>query len=206
MINRTRPPERFLATILFIDIVGSTDVAARLGDREWRKVIGAYYEAVRRELKQFGGREVDTAGDGFFASFEQPAQAVLAADAMLADVSRLGLGLRAGVHTGECEMIGRKVGGIAVHIAARVMAAAGPGEVLVSNTVRELVSGSRLDFADRGTHELKGVPGEWHLFALVRQRSDEAISDGATVGAPDTDGPRARSRRLVAAVGALVIA
>ena len=198
MINRSRQPERFLATILFIDIVGSTDLAARLGDREWRRVLGAYYDAVRRQLKQFGGREVDTSGDGFFASFEHPAQAVRAADAILADVSRLSLGLRAGIHTGECEMIGRKVGGIAVHIAARVMAAADSGEVLVSNTVRELVSGSGLEFGDRGTHELKGVPGEWHLYALVRQQPDAAPADGGSaVPATEPGASRGRSRRGV---------
>ncbi len=206
MINRSRQPERFLATILFIDIVGSTDLAARLGDREWRRVLGAYYDAVRRQLKQFGGREVDTSGDGFFASFEHPAQAVRAADAILADVSRLSLGLRAGIHTGECEMIGRKVGGIAVHIAARVMAAADSGEVLVSNTVRELVSGSGLEFGDRGTHELKGVPGEWHLYALVRQQPDAAPADGGSaVPAAEAGASRGRSRRGVL-VGALAIA
>jgi len=176
MMSRGRQPERFLATILFTDIVGSTDVAARVGDREWRRLIAAHQKAVRAQLKRYGGREIDTAGDGFLASFEQPAQAVRAADAIVAETSALGLELRAGVHTGECEMIGRKVGGIAVHIAARVMATAGAGEVLVSSTVRDLVSGSGLAFEDRGTHELKGVPDQWHLYSLVRQQPDAAVA------------------------------
>ncbi len=181
MMNRGRQPERFLATILFTDIVGSTDVAARLGDRGWRKVVAAHHDVVRRQLKRFGGREIDTSGDGFFASFDQPAQAVRAADSILSEVSGLGLQLRAGVHTGECEMIGRKVGGIAVHIAARVMSAAGAGEVLVSSTVRDLVSGSGLTFIDRGAHELKGVPDEWHLYALERQQPD-SVASGESAG------------------------
>ncbi|MEO6351195.1 MAG: adenylate/guanylate cyclase domain-containing protein [Candidatus Limnocylindrales bacterium] len=177
MINRGRQPERFLATILFTDIVGSTDFAVKLGDRYWRKLIGAHHAAVRRELRRFGGRELDTAGDGFFCQFDQPAQGVRAADAILNAVAALGLGLRAGVHTGECERVGEKVGGVAVHIAARVMADAATGEVLVSSTVRELVAGSGLDFDDRGTRELKGVPGEWHLFAL-RRIDPVPIADG----------------------------
>jgi TolB-like protein len=167
-----------LATILFTDIVGSTDLAASLGDRAWRQLVAAHHAAVRRELRQFGGREVDTAGDGFFATFGQPAQAVRAADGIVTAVAKLGVSVRAGLHTGEAEAAGQKIGGIAVHIASRVMSAAGPGEVLVSGTLRELVAGSGLDFGDRGLHDLKGVPGEWHLWALVR---DATTADQAAI-------------------------
>ena len=180
MMNRGRR-DRLLATILFTDIVGSTEIAARIGDREWRRLVAAHHAAVRGQLRRFGGREVDTAGDGFFASFDQPAQAVRAADAILTQVRSLGLSLRAGVHTGETEVIGRKIGGIAVHIAARVVAAAAAGEVLVSSTVRDLVSGSGLEFTDAGNHELKGVPGEWHLFALVRTDTTDSTGDSAAL-------------------------
>ena len=165
-MNRGRQPERFLATILFTDIVGSTDLAAKVGDREWRRLLAAHHAAIRTQLKKFGGREVDTAGDGFLCRFDQPAQAVRAADAILRDLARLGLHLRAGIHTGECELIGGKIGGIAVHIAARIMAEAGPGEVVVSRTVRDLVAGSDRHLEDRGTHQLKGVAGDWQLFAV----------------------------------------
>ncbi len=167
-----RLPERLLATILFTDIVGSTDLAVRLGDESWQRLVAAHHAAVRRELRRFGGRELDTAGDGFFASFDQPAQAVRAADAIVAAVSELDVSIRAGVHAGEAEAAAGKIGGIAVHIANRVMSAAGPGEVLVSGTLRDLVAGSGLDFRDRGLHELKGIPGEWRLWALVREGTD----------------------------------
>ncbi len=161
-----------MATILFTDIVGSTELAASLGDQAWRRLVAAHHAAVRSELRRFDGREVDTAGDGFFASFGQPAQAVRAADGIVAAVAKLGVSIRAGVHTGEAEAAGLKIAGIAVHIASRVMSAAGPGEVLVSGTLRELVAGSGLDFSDRGLHELKGVPGEWPLWALVRDATE----------------------------------
>ena len=167
---RSRRAERVVATILFTDIVGSTDLAVRLGDREWRRLLAAHHAAVRGELQRFGGREVDTAGDGFFATFDQPAQAVRAAEAIVAAVAALGVSIRAGLHTGETEAGGEKVGGIAVHIASRVMSAAGPGEVLVSGTLRDLVSGSGLEFHDRGIHALKDVPGDWHLWALAGER------------------------------------
>jgi adenylate cyclase len=167
-----RSPKRFLATILFTDIVGSTDLAAKLGDRPWQQLVAAHHSAVRRELQRFGGREVDTAGDGFFATFDQPAQAVRAADAIVAAVANVGVSIRAGLHAGEAEAADKKVGGIAVHIANRVMSAAEPGEVLVSGTLRDLVAGSGLEFSDRGLQELKGVPGEWHLWALVREVPD----------------------------------
>ncbi len=182
MFRSRRSPERFFATILFTDVVGSTDLAVRLGDREWRRLLAAHHAAVRGELHRFRGREVDTAGDGFFASFEQPAQAVRAADAIVAAVTQLGISIRVGLHAGEAEAADRKIGGIAVHIANRVMATAGPGEVLVSGTLRDLVAGSGLEFSDRGLHELKGVPGEWRLWALVREVT-EAGHDAITVPA-----------------------
>jgi class 3 adenylate cyclase len=160
--------DRVLATVLFTDIAGSTERAAALGDRRWRDVLGGYYGTARRELARFRGREVDTAGDGFFAAFDGPARAVRCAEAISAGVRSLGIEVRAGLHTGECEMIGDKVGGIAVHIGARVASLARPGEVLVSNTVKDLVAGSGLTFAERGVHALKGVPGEWPLFAVTR--------------------------------------
>jgi TolB-like protein len=163
-----RSPGRLLATILFTDIVGATDLAVKLGDESWQRLVAAHHAAIRRELRRFRGRELDTAGDGFFAAFDQPAQAVLAADAIVAAVAELGVSIRAGLHAGEAEAADGKISGIAVHIASRVMSAANPGEVLVSGTLRDLVAGSRLEFRDRGLHVLKGVPGEWHLWALVR--------------------------------------
>jgi TolB-like protein/class 3 adenylate cyclase len=172
-----RSPERLLATILFTDIVESTDLAVRLGDEAWHRLVEAHHAAVRRELRRFRGRELDTAGDGFFAAFDQPAQAVRAADAIVAAVSELGVSIRAGLHVGEAEAANRKIGGIAVHIANRVMSAAEPGEVLVSGTLRDLVAGSGLEFRDRGLKELKGIPGEWHLWALVSETID-ASQDG----------------------------
>jgi TolB-like protein len=158
-----------LATILFTDIVGSTDQTVRLGDRAWQRLVAAHHRAVRRELHRYRGRELDTAGDGFFATFDQPAQAVRAAEAMVASVAKLGLSIRAGLHTGEAETADQKIAGIAVHVANRVMSAAGPGEVLVSGTLRDLVAGSGLEFEDRGLQQLKGIPGEWHLWALLRE-------------------------------------
>jgi class 3 adenylate cyclase len=172
-LTGTRPEadiDRVLATVLFTDIVGSTERAAALGDRRWRDLLAGYYATARRELARFRGREVDTAGDGFFAAFDGPARAIRCAQAISAGVRPLGIEVRAGLHTGECEMIGVKVGGIAVHIGARVAALARPGEVLVSNTVKDLVAGSGLCFEERGIHTLKGVPGEWRLYALGAAR------------------------------------
>lgn len=142
-------------------------MAVRLGDRAWLRLLAAHHTAVRSELRRFRGRELDTTGDGFFATFDQPAQAVRAAEAIVAAVAKLGISIRAGLHAGEAEAADQKIGGIAVHVASRVMSAAGPGEVLVSSTLRDLVAGSGLDFSDRGLHTLKGVPDEWHLWALV---------------------------------------
>jgi class 3 adenylate cyclase len=160
--------DRVLATVLFTDIVGSTERAAAIGDRRWHELLGGYYGTARRELARFRGREIDTAGDGFFAAFDGPARAIRCAEAISAGVRPLGIEIRAGLHTGECEVIGDKVGGIAVHIGARVATLARPGEVLVSNTVKDLVAGSGLAFEERGAHTLKGVPGEWRLYAVTR--------------------------------------
>ncbi len=165
-VRRGPEPDRVLATVLFTDIVDSTRRAAELGDRRWRDVLEGHHTIVRDELGRLRGREIDTAGDGFLAAFDGPARAVRAACAVTAGVRRLGLEVRAGVHTGECEVMGSKLGGIAVHIGARVAALAGAGEVLVSSTVKDLVADSGLRFADRGLHALKGIPGEWHLFAV----------------------------------------
>jgi class 3 adenylate cyclase len=159
--------ERVLATILFTDIVGSTETAARVGDRAWRDLLGRHHATVRRELARFDGHELDTAGDGFFASFDGPARAVRAAAAIRDAVRQLGIEVRAGIHTGECEVHDGKVTGIAVSIGARISSLAAPGEVLVSGTVKDLVAGSDLRFEDRGSHVLKGVPGEWSVHAVA---------------------------------------
>jgi class 3 adenylate cyclase/esterase/lipase len=161
-------PDRVLATVLFTDIVGSSEHATALGDREWRKTLEQHHELVRRQLVRFRGREVDTAGDGFFASFDGPARAIRCACAISESVRDLGLDVRAGLHTGECEVVDGKVAGIAVHTGARVASQAQPGEVLVSSTVKDLVAGSEIQFADRGVAALKGIPGEWRLFAVER--------------------------------------
>jgi class 3 adenylate cyclase len=159
-------PDRMLATVLFTDLVGSTEQAVELGDRRWRDLLEQHHAAVRRELVRFDGREVDTAGDGFFATFDGPARGIRCARAIVDSVRPLGLDVRAGLHTGEVELADGKVAGIAVNIGARVAGTAGGGEVLVSGTVRDLVAGSGLEFDDRGTAELKGVPGEWRLYAV----------------------------------------
>jgi class 3 adenylate cyclase/pimeloyl-ACP methyl ester carboxylesterase len=169
---RARPTEEFdrvLATVLFTDIVGSTSKAAEIGDGRWREMLLDYYAMIRSELERFRGREVRTTGDGFFASFDGPARAIACAQSIVVGGKALGLELRTGLHTGECEVLGDDVGGIAVHTGARIMALAEPGEVLVSSTVKDLVAGSRIGFVDRETHSLKGVPGEWRLFAVVDQ-------------------------------------
>ena len=158
--------ERVLATVLFTDIVGATQQAAELGDARWRRLLSDHHALVRRHLSRFRGRELDTAGDGFFASFDGPARAIRCACAITESVQELGLEVRAGLHTGECELIEGKVGGIAVHIGARVAAEARPGEVVVSSTVKDLVAGSNIEFVARGPAELKGIPGAWQLFAI----------------------------------------
>ena len=155
-----------LATVLFTDIVDSTAKLAEMGDRRWREVVQQHHAVVRRQLVRFSGREVDTAGDGFFAAFDGPARAIRCACAIRDAVRQLGLTVRAGLHTGECQVLDGKVGGIAVHIGARVAGQAEPGEVLVSSTVKDLIAGSGIRFQDRGSHPLKGVPGEWRLYAV----------------------------------------
>jgi class 3 adenylate cyclase len=159
-------PDSVLTTILLTDIVGSTRRAAAVGDRAWRDLLARHHAAVRRELARFRGRELDTAGDGFFASFDGPARAIRCAQAIVTGVGELGLDLRAGVHTGECELHDGKLAGIAVSVGARVAGEAGPGQVVVSGTVRDLVSGSGIEFEDLGTRPLKGVPGDWRLYAV----------------------------------------
>ena len=158
-------PDRVLATVLFTDIVGSTERAAELGDRRWRQLLESHNAIVRHELNRFRGIEVSTAGDGFFATFDGPARAIRCAQAITEGARRLDLEVRAGVHTGEVERIGDDVAGITVHIGARIGTLAGPGEVLVSGTVRDLVAGSGLSFEDRGQQSLRGVPGEWRVLS-----------------------------------------
>ena len=168
--DRDTEPDRVLATVLFTDIVASSEHAARLGDRGWRDLLQQHHELVRRELLRYRGVEVDTAGDGFFASFDGPARAIRCAGSITDSVQTLGLAVRAGLHTGECEVVDGKVTGIAVHTGARVASQAQPGEVLVSSTVKDLVAGSGIEFEDRGTAELQGIPGNWRLFAVAKSR------------------------------------
>jgi len=163
--RRVPEPDRVLTTMLFIDIVGSTDEAAQLGDHKWRDLLERYYAVARRQIARFNGREIGTAGDGMFASFDGPARAVRSALAIRDAVGAMSLRVRAGVHTGECEIMGDNLGGIAVHIGARVCEAAAPDEVLVSSTVKDLVAGAGLHFVDRGAHALKGVPESWNVKA-----------------------------------------
>ena len=159
-------PDRVLATVLFTDIVDSTNQVSELGDRRWKELLERYYTLSRTELDRFRGREVKTTSDGFLATFDGPARAIRCACAIGDDARQLGLSVRAGLHTGECEMMGEDVGGIAVHIGARVAAEAGAGEVLVSSTVKDLVAGSGIEFEDRGPRRLKGVRDQWRLFAV----------------------------------------
>jgi class 3 adenylate cyclase len=165
--RRGPEPDRVLATVLFTDIVGSTEKASEIGDRRWRELLEQHHGLVRGELARYHGRELDTAGDGFFATFDGPARAIRAAQAIAGGVRQLGIDIRSGVHTGECELHEGKIAGIAVSAGARVASAAGAGEVLVSSTVKDLVAGSGIEFEDRGTHDLKGVPGEWRLYLVV---------------------------------------
>jgi len=160
-------PDRVLATVLFTDLVSSTEHTASLGDQGWRDLLGKHHQAVRRELGLYGGVEIDTAGDGFFCRFDGPARAIVCAQRIVDGARELELDVRAGVHTGECEIVGAKIAGIAVATGARISALANPGEVLVSRTVRDLVAGSGIEFVDRGEHALKGVPGTWQLFSVT---------------------------------------
>ena len=160
-------PERVLSTVLFTDIVGSSERATSLGDRAWRELLEKHHALVRSQLVRFRGREMDTAGDGFFASFDGPARAIRCARAIVEGVRELQIEVRAGLHTGECELVDGKVAGIAVHTGARIASLAAPGEVLVSSTVKDLVAGSGMAFQERGLEDLKGIPGEWRLYAVA---------------------------------------
>jgi pimeloyl-ACP methyl ester carboxylesterase/class 3 adenylate cyclase len=165
--QRVRRSDRVLATVLFTDIVGSTDRASEMGDRRWRDLLGEHDRLSRLELERHGGRLVKTTGDGVLATFDGPARGIHSACAIRDSVRELGIDVRAGLHTGECEVIGDDIGGVAVHIAARVSAKAGAGEVLVSRTVKDLIAGSGVVLADGGVHHLKGVPEEWNLYSVV---------------------------------------
>ena len=160
-------PDRVLATVMFTDIVDSTVQLAERGDRGYRLLLEQFYSIARRELARHRGNEIDTAGDGFFATFDGPARAIHCACATRDAVASLGISIRAGLHTGECELLDDKVTGLAVHLGARVCGAASANQVLVSSTVKDLVAGSELSFTDRGSHELKGIPGEWQLYAVA---------------------------------------
>ena len=187
-----RRSERFLTTVLFTDIVGSTEMAAELGDQGWRELVQEHNRLVRAALRRHEGRELDTAGDGFFAVFDAPASAIGCALDVVEEVRSVGVDVRAGLHVGEVEQIGRKVGGIAVPIGARIMAAAEPGEVLVSGTVRDLAAGAGLQFEDRGEHELKGVPGIWRLYRVTRPQPE---AGAAPLPAQDRAAQRAAAVR-----------
>jgi class 3 adenylate cyclase len=166
-------PDRALATVLFTDIVGSTDRAATIGDRAWREVLERHHAIIRRELARHRGTEVDAVGDGFFAAFDGPARAIRCARSIVGALAEIDVDVRAGLHTGECEIVDGKIAGIAVHTGARVASHAGPREVVVSSTVRDLVAGSGIEFVDRGVHELKGIPGDWRLFAVAQSSAQE---------------------------------
>ncbi|MEK6327436.1 MAG: adenylate/guanylate cyclase domain-containing protein [Actinomycetota bacterium] len=201
-VRHVREPDRVLATVLFTDIVGSTERAAELGDARWRAVLERHGEVTRSELARFGGREVKSTGDGFLATFDGPARAIRCAEAIRGAVRGLGMEIRAGIHTGECEVMGDDVGGIAIHIAARVNAVAVSGEILVSRTVRDLVVGSGIAFEERGTQTLKGVPGEWSLLAVVPEGAAQE-SPELKITKIETPSPREtmrRSDRIAAAV------
>jgi YVTN family beta-propeller protein len=199
--------ERRLATVFFTDMVGSTELAARLGDRRWRLLLSTYHRSVRRALRQNGGREVDNAGDGFFAVFDQPARAIACATQLTDALHVSGIEVRTGVHMGEVERVGAKFGGIAVHIGSRVIGVAQPGEVVVSSTVRDVVSGADYTFEDEGMHALKGVPGEWRLYHVswpgARPLDDQALKpwEGALPTAP----ARLLRRYWPAAAGLLAV-
>jgi class 3 adenylate cyclase/streptogramin lyase len=202
MPRRSQAKQRLLTTVLFTDIVGSTQHAAELGDRRWRQLLARHHAVVRRLLKRYGGREIDTAGDGFFATFDQPAQAIECAVSIGRGVRPLGIEVRAGIHMGEVEITVDNVAGIAVHIGSRVMSTAGPGEVMVSNTVRDLLSGSEFRFEDRGPTQLKGVPGEWRLSAVTDVPHVEEYEEEAV---PAETAPTRRGRLAVPLTALIVI-
>ncbi|MEX2447353.1 MAG: adenylate/guanylate cyclase domain-containing protein [Solirubrobacterales bacterium] len=188
--RQSRDPDRVLATVLFTDIVGSTEKASELGDRRWRELLEAHDTGARRQVETHGGRVVKGLGDGHLATFDGPARAIRCARTLVEDAGSLGLEVRAGVHTGECELLeGDDMGGMAVHIGARVAAIAAPGEVLVSRAVRDLVVGSGIDFEERGAHELKGVPGSWDLLAVAAAGAGESRRETFRAGRPDRLAP-----------------
>jgi class 3 adenylate cyclase/streptogramin lyase len=202
---------RRLATVLFLDIVGSTRVASELGDARWRTLLTRFNKVVRAEIRAHGGREENFTGDGFLATFPEPARAVAAGDAIVRAVQELGVDVRVGIHTGEVETIGKQLGGVAVHIGARVMAQAGAAEVLTTGTVRDLVHGSAIDFDDAGTHELKGVPGTWDLVAvrsIMRAPGPQALDPAEAarrLEAIEAEGSTVRRRRRVGIAAAAVL-
>jgi class 3 adenylate cyclase/streptogramin lyase len=206
MRRRTDVPERLLATVLFTDIVGSTRLAVELGDRRWRDLLGRHNAFVRRALKRHGGREIDTAGDGFFAAFEQPGPAIRCATDLVGALHEMGIEIRGGIHMGEVQVMGPKVGGIAVHIASRVISLAGEGEVLVSSTVRDVMAGSDFAFEDRGVHELKGVPGHWRLYAVATKPEPQAEERPAPPSIDEKEEGRPRRIGVIAGATALAIA
>jgi class 3 adenylate cyclase/streptogramin lyase len=204
MPKRAELPQRLLTTVMFTDIVESTNLAASVGDRRWRQLLSRHHATVRRTLRRHGGREIDTAGDGFFARFDQPARAVSCALELTRALAALGIQIRAGIHMGEVEAIGPKVSGIAVHLGSRVLSKASPGEVLVSGTVRDLMAGSDLRFEDRGIHELKGVPGEWRLYAVTDAGTQAGVDEAAEAEAPVGARARPAGRRRLAMVAIVV--
>ncbi len=203
MPRNVPPKKRLLTTVLFTDIVGSTQRATELGDRRWRQLLTTHHSIVRKTLKRHSGREIDTAGDGFFATFDQPSEAIDCAIELIDRLKLAGIDIRAGVHMGEVETMGRGLGGIAVHVGARVMSTAGPGQLLVSNTVRDLMAGSDLQFADAGVHELKGVTQQMHLFAV--RVPETTAEDDVTREPRDADETRSR-RRVLLIAGAIATA
>jgi DNA-binding beta-propeller fold protein YncE len=192
-------------TVLFTDIVGSTELAAKLGDQRWRRVLARHHALVRKELKRHRGREVDTTGDGFFAVFEEPARAVECAVVLARDLPKEGIHIRAGIHMGEVEVVGANYEGIGVHIGARVMSLGGAGEVMVSRTIRDLMAGSNVRFVDRGEHELKGVPGSWHLY-VVEVEAEEEREAAREEAVPESQRRHPARWPIVVAGVALVVA
>ncbi len=207
MLSRGGSPERQLATVLFTDIVGSTERAAQLGDRGWKALLARHHAVVRQQLKAFHGREIDTAGDGFFATFGPPAQAIECAAAIIDDLAPLDLRIRAAVHMGEVEVMGGKVGGLTVHVASRALAQAGPSEILVTRTVREVTAGADVTFSDRGVHEFKGVPGSWELYAVEWQRRElPKVGPVGAGGEATRRRPGWRGVAAAAVLGAVLVA
>ncbi len=208
MLRRGGSPERLLTTVLFTDIVGSTERAAELGDRGWKDLVARHHRIVRQDLHAFHGRELDTAGDGFFAMFDRPAQAIECATHIIDDLRPLDLRIRASIHMGEAEVMGSKVGGMTVHVASRALAQAGPSEIVVTRTVREVAAGADVTFDDRGVHEFKGVPGEWDLYAVVWKRREAPVAVPVPVPAATAGGRGIgwRTAAMGALLGAVVMA